>query len=171
MVAGATLREGTDTLLLRGTRRDHDLVDKPEYERWLAEASRALEAARIQAPSGLHNWSCFLAEQSAQLALKALLHGIGLAPWGHDLPDLGARAREACGTLWPTALDPALRELSRHYIPARYPDAHAAGSPGSHYGREESQQAIAQAARVVEVVSSIWSEIVREAEREEESDA
>lgn len=36
-----------------------------------------------------HNWRCFLAEQAAQMAMKALLHGLGRGPWGHDLMELG----------------------------------------------------------------------------------
>ncbi|MGH2957433.1 MAG: HEPN domain-containing protein [Solirubrobacterales bacterium] len=38
---------------------------------------RALESARLQAREGFHDWSCFLAEQAAQLAVKGPLHGIG----------------------------------------------------------------------------------------------
>ncbi|MGH9228819.1 MAG: HEPN domain-containing protein [Acidimicrobiales bacterium] len=46
-----------------------------------------------------HNWRCFLAEQAAQMAMKALLHGLGRGPWGHDLVDLGNRL--AGGGRWP----------------------------------------------------------------------
>src|ERR687892_2455090 len=57
-------------------------LDREEYERWRAEASRALRHGELAAEDGLHNWACFSAEQSAQLAVKGLLHGLGLGPWG-----------------------------------------------------------------------------------------
>src|SRR5205823_12556783 len=104
-------------------------LDQTEFGRWRGEADRALAGARAQADIGLHNWACFGAEQAAQLALKGLLHGIGQAPWGHDLVELG-QAASGAGLPLPESIGGALRRLGRHYIPARYPDAHAAGEPG-----------------------------------------
>ena len=69
-------------------------LDREEFRRWLAEAERALESAKVQADAELHNWSCFAAEQSAQLAIEGLLHGVGRGPWGHDLVGLGAAAAD-----------------------------------------------------------------------------
>ncbi|HEX9122434.1 MAG TPA: HEPN domain-containing protein [Actinomycetota bacterium] len=57
-------------------------MDTEEFERWRGEADRALEGGRLQAAAGLHNWACFAAEQAAQLAMKALLHGLGRGPSG-----------------------------------------------------------------------------------------
>jgi HEPN domain-containing protein len=54
------------------------MFDRSEYRRWRREADDALKGARLQAEGGLHNWACFLAEQSAQLAVKKLLHGVGV---------------------------------------------------------------------------------------------
>src|SRR5688500_8337850 len=101
-------------------------LDEEEFRRWRAEGDRALAGARLQADAGLHNWACFAAEQAAQLAVRGLLHGLGRGPWGHDLPQLGQSLADA-GVSIPMAVEDALRRLGRHYIPARYPDAHAAG--------------------------------------------
>jgi HEPN domain-containing protein len=49
-------------------------LDREEYEGWRAEASRALRHGELATQDGLHNWACFSAEQSAQLAVKGLLH-------------------------------------------------------------------------------------------------
>jgi HEPN domain-containing protein len=70
-------------------------LDREEYERWRAEAGRALRHAELAAQDGPYNWACFSAEQSAPLAVKALLHALGLGPWGHDLMGLGQRLGEA----------------------------------------------------------------------------
>ncbi len=130
-------------------------LDREEFDRWRREAGRALEGARVQAVAGLHNWACFAAEQAAQLALKALLHGLGCGPWGHDLVRLGEMV-QAAGLEMPDEVMATLRRLGRHYIPSRYPDAHAAGSPGIHYGPEDAQEAIADAERVLAYVDQTW---------------
>lgn len=114
----------------------------------------------MQAKSDLHNWGCFLAEQAAQLAAKSLLHGTGSGAWGYDLVALGERLREAAGEELPDAVAAALRRLSRHYIPPRYPDAHPGGSPMAYYGTEDSAEAIADADRVIAHVDGLWERLL-----------
>ena len=132
-------------------------LDAEEFGRWRDEAGRALAAARLQADAGLHNWACFMAEQAAQLALKALLHGLGRGPWGHDLLRLGEMAREA--GLDASEIEDALRRLSRHYIPARYPDAHPSGPAGTHYGPTDAQEAVRDAERTLGFVDRAWQRL------------
>lgn len=129
--------------------------DEPEFERWRAEADRALTGARVQAEAGLHNWACFAAEQSAQLAAKALLHGLGQGPWGHDLVRLGELAG-AAGVDFPPGVLDAMRRLGRHYIPARYPDAHPSGPAWAHYAEADSVEAIRDAEAVLGAVDEAW---------------
>lgn len=131
-------------------------LDEDEYRRWRGEADRALESARLQSDAGLHNWACFAAEQAAQLAMKAILHGLGRGPWGHDLVRLGVFAGEADLEL-PAEVADVLRRLSRHYIPARYPDAHPGGSPADHYGRSDSDEALRDARAVLAFVDGAWA--------------
>jgi HEPN domain-containing protein len=132
-------------------------VDRDEFGRWRAEADAALRAARLQADAGLHNWACFAAEQATQLAVKGLLHGLGRGPWGHDLVRLGEQIGETDEV--PVQVRDALRRLSRHYIPARYPDAHPSGPPGIHYGETDSAEALADATRVLDYVDGTWAEL------------
>jgi len=107
--------------------------------------------ATREAEAENHNWSCFLAEQAAQLAVKALLHGLGRGPWGHDLVGLGADLEEA-GLELPEAARDGLLRLGRHYMPARYPDAHPAGSPGGHYAAADARQAIQDSTAVLALI-------------------
>jgi len=132
--------------------------DEAEFARWRTEADRALHAARVQSAAGLHNWACFAAEQAAQLATKALLHGLGRGPWGHDLVRLGELATEAGVELQPEVLD-AMRRVGRHYIPARSPDAHPSGPAAAHYGESDSAEAIADAAAVLDAIDRAWSSL------------
>ena len=129
--------------------------DDPEFDRWRAEADRALASARVQGDAGLHNWACFAAEQSAQLATKALLHGLGQGPWGHDLVRLGELAG-AAGVELPLEVLDAMRRLGRHYIPARHPDAHPSGPAAAHYGEADSAEAIRDAEAVLQAVDEAW---------------
>jgi HEPN domain-containing protein len=133
-------------------------LDEEEFRRWRDEADRALAGARLQADAGLHNWACFAAEQGAQLTVKALLHGVGRAPWGHDLVRFGQAIADA-GIDLPESVAGALRRLSRHYIPARYPDAHPSGSPGAHYAAPDADEAIADAAEVAGFVDGVWGSL------------
>jgi HEPN domain-containing protein len=132
-------------------------LDEEEFRRWREEADRALAGARLQADADLHNWACFGAEQAAQLAVKGLLHGLGQAPWGHDLVRFGQAIEEA-GIDLPTSIADALKRLSRHYIPARYPDAHPSGPPGTHYGQGDAVQAIGDAREVIAFVDRVWQD-------------
>lgn len=108
---------------------------------------------------GRHEWACFLSEQSAQLVVKGPLHGLGLEAWGHDLTVLCSRAREAIGASWPAVATDAAARLSRHYIPTRYPDAHASGSPSSHYTDSDSAQAAEDVHVIEPAVDRAWSEL------------
>jgi HEPN domain-containing protein len=135
------------------------VLDGPEFDRWRAAAADALDAARIQSTGGHHAWACFLAEQAAELALKGLLHGIGAGAWGHDLVALGDVLAEQAGRSRVTPLAPALRRLSRHYIPARYPDAHPSGTPAAHYGPDDSDQALADSAEVFAAIDALWADL------------
>lgn len=135
------------------------MLDSNEFERWREAADVARRGAEVQAHAALHNWACFLAEQAAQLAVKALLHGIGAGAWGHDLVQLAEAIPAAGGDAMPTATTAAARRLSRHYIPARYPDAHPSGSPGTHYGSEDSDQALADLNAVLAFVDDLWAKL------------
>lgn len=138
------------------------MLDHAEFERWRTAAEDAARAARVQADAELHNWACFMAEQSAQLAMKALLHGIGAGAWGHDLVKLRGVISEATeGTLGGDVVAAVMR-LSRHYIATRYPDAHAAGAPGAHYSREDSLEALADMQAIERSIDELWAKLVRE---------
>lgn len=128
--------------------------DRSELQRWRDQAGAALGAAA--AVTGTPSWSCFLCEQAAQLAVKGLLHAVGAqaAAWGHDLAVLEVRAASTFGADWPAVGDPAAR-LARHYIPARYPDAHPSGSPEEHYTATDANDALADAMAVLVAVDSV----------------
>lgn len=131
-------------------------LDAPEFERWRAAAQRAFASSDIQAEAGLHEWACFLFEQSAQLAVKGLLHGLGAGAWGHDLSALCARTDALIGDPWPDEAARWAERLSRFYIPTRYPDAVPAGIPGDRFVAEDSGAARSDAIRLLDAVDRTW---------------
>jgi HEPN domain-containing protein len=93
------------------------------------------------------------------LAVKGLLHGLGRGPWGHDLVRLGEQLADVAEV--PSGVLDALRRLSRHYIPARYPDAHPSGTPGMHYAESDSSEALTDAQSVLSHVDAVWERMSR----------
>lgn len=131
------------------------VLDRPEFDRWRSQAERTVVTARLAADGGSHGWACFLCEQAAQLAVKGLLHAVGEEAWGHDLTQLVDRAARSVDADWSAVADQA-DELSRHYIPARYPDAHPSGTPDEHYNAMSSRLAFEYVTAVLDAVDAAW---------------
>lgn len=126
-----------------------------EAQRWLAQALRDLRAARNSRASGDYEWACFQAQQAAEKAIKALMHGLGMGAWGHSVTEL----LMALGSRYNVeALLIHARELDRHYIPARYPNAYESGYPGMYYDDATAERAI----RAAETILSWVKERLRE---------
>jgi HEPN domain-containing protein len=68
-------------------------------------------------------------------------------------------AAAAAGIDVPADAAEAARRLSQHHIPARYPDAHPAGSPAAHYGRSDADEAVRDAERVLALVDGAWESL------------
>lgn len=132
------------------------MVDGPEFRRWRGQADGALGMARLGTH---HNWRCFLAEQAAQMAMKALLHGLGRGPWGHDLVELGKAMAEALEGPLDSSLADALRRLSKLYIPTRYADALPSGDPADKFTAADAEDAIADAELVLAQVDGVWYQL------------
>lgn len=138
-------------------------LDEPEFARWRAAAERAAGAATAQGVAGFFEWACFLHEQSAQLAVKALLHGVGAGAWGHDLAALEAIVGEAVGPAWPSDLAGPAERLARFYLPTRYPDAVPGGVPGDRFSAGDEQSAAGDRETIVAAVDHAWQALVAEA--------
>jgi len=131
-------------------------LDAEEFERWRQQADSAAEVAGLARDGGRAEWACFLSEQAAQLAVKALLHGAGLEAWGHDLTVLSARAEGELGSAWTSGLGDAAARLARHYIATRYPDAVPSGAPTTHYTDADAAQAERDAQALLAAVDHAW---------------
>jgi HEPN domain-containing protein len=121
-------------------------------KRWLQQAQDDCVVAEELREEERHNVACFLAQQSAEKALKALL------VWrGGDYPRL-----HAIGTLIEelrridAPLAERLREataLDAYYLSTRYPDALDGGLPSASFFDKEAKLAIERARDVLSVVA------------------
>jgi len=114
---------------------------------WFAQAKHDFRHAGAACDSGDFEWACFAAQQSAGKVLKAVYQKRGAEAWGHSVMAL---VRDLPESLSPSAnLLNAGRELDRHYIPARYPNAYPQGAPHEYYTREDDEEAIAYARQIL----------------------
>ena len=118
-----------------------------EARRWLAQARRDLKAAKDSSSAGNFEWACFQAQQAAGKALKALFHGLRREAWGHSLVELLEGLSDVYGDA--RALLPSARELDRHYIPSRYPNAFESGYPAMYYDEETADRAVGRAEAIL----------------------
>ena len=125
-----------------------------QMRRWLAQAEHQLEVTDSLLESGFWSDVCFMAEQTAQMALKAFLYGRGQRHiLFHSIQDLAPE----CGEL-----DAVFEEvvewgkiLDRYYIPTRYPDALASPAvPFRSFTQDDARQARRYAADIVELVKT-----------------
>jgi HEPN domain-containing protein len=124
-----------------------------EARRWMLQAHFDLKAAAWNLQGGFFNTVCFLAQQSAEKALKSVLYYRGVSRtklMTHSTLQLLTEA----GTFiesFEDLFDDA-RELDLHYIPARYPNGLPGGFPHSFYGETTGRAALQAAERIVQSV-------------------
>ena len=118
------------------------------HQDWLEQARLDLEHARLAAGAGHLEWAVFAAQQAAEKACKALHLALGGDAWGHDLTAL-LGALPAAHRAPPDLVDRA-KALDKHYIPSRYPNGFASGTPRDHYTVRDAEQAIGDAEAILE---------------------
>ena len=114
---------------------------------WMAQAERDLQAARWQMEGGFYEWACFLCQQAAEKAVKAVFQRLGGEAMGHSVATLLRALGER--TPVPEEVQGCGRLLDRFYIPARYPNSWDTGSPKDYYTREDAGGALRCAEEVL----------------------
>jgi HEPN domain-containing protein len=122
---------------------------------WMDQARGDLEHARNDLQGAFYDWACFSSQQAAEKAAKAVFQKIGADVWGHSVADLLdelGKFQTVPGDLKDNAL-----ELDKAYIPARYPNAHPAGSPRGRYTKTEAKRLVGYAERIVQFCEGLLS--------------
>lgn len=120
-----------------------------EAHRWYDEAGSDLAFARVGLREGFCSKVCFLCQQAAGKALKAIAYGDGerLVP-GHSLQDLLDRLLASHPSM--ETLRDCCRALDQYYVLTRYPNALPGGVPHRSYTEAQAREAIAGCERVME---------------------
>lgn len=120
-----------------------------EASRWLRQAEVDVDAARANAER-FPALSCFLAQHSAEKALKAILYATGeRLVVGHSIGDLGRRVAEHSPSY--AALSGDAAALDRFYVPTRYPNGLPEGAhPSEAFNLKDARAAAEVAAKVLE---------------------
>ena len=122
---------------------------------WINQALGDLAHARHDVESSFYDWACFSAQQAAEKAVKAVFQKLGAEAWGHSVAELLDELQRT--QVVPHDLTDLARELDKVYIPARYPDALAAGSPRTWYTRTEAERMVGHAERIVQFCQNLLS--------------
>jgi HEPN domain-containing protein len=122
-----------------------------EAQRWWRQALSDLAFLPIVRQAGKYDTCCFLAQQTAEKALKAFLFHQGEELiFSHSifkLCDMAARYAEDFKTL-----KGQVKMLDFYYVEARYPNVLEDVIPAEFYGEQDAGQAIAMAEAVIACV-------------------
>lgn len=106
---------------------------------WFAQAKRDFVAAEIQEKEKIFEWACFIYQQGAEKAIKAVYQRLGAEVWGHSVFSLLKGLGEKI------SVDSQLLEFGKtldgFYISARYPNGWVEGFPGELITQKEAQDA------------------------------
>jgi len=130
---------------------------KEEARRWFQQARYDLKATQWNMEGEFFNTSCFLAQQSAEKALKSFLYNVGSrrkALLTHSLVEMVQEAGKKLETMLGLLED--ARKLDMHYIPSRYPNGLPGGIPHQFYSRNMAVDANEAAKRIFEAVASYY---------------
>lgn len=114
---------------------------------WYKQAERDLESAKSQLKDGFFEWACFIAQQGAEKACKACYQRLGADAWGHSVADLLKGLREKIDIA--EDFISAAKRLDRFYIPARYPNGWANGTPFEYITRKDAEDAISDSEKIL----------------------
>jgi HEPN domain-containing protein len=125
-----------------------------EARRWRDQAADDLQYARYSANGGFHAQACFVSQQVAEKALKAIHYARGArAVLGHSVVALLDALKPPAPEL--TALRSQAMDLDLFYIPTRYPNGLVSGTPAGAFGPTQSAHAISAAEAILAAVNKV----------------
>jgi HEPN domain-containing protein len=119
-----------------------------EAARWVRQAEHDLEFGRLAVREGYFGQACFIAQQAAEKAVKAIhYHGGERVVLGHSVVQLADGLRAAVPEI--AELMEAAGTLDQYYVPTRYPNALPGGVPFEAFGESQARAAVEDAARFI----------------------
>ena len=116
----------------------------------MAQAEHIYAQANWLREGGFFDGVCFYSQQAAEMAVKAIFQSRRIEAWGHmitkllnDLPD---------DLEVPEDVSLTAARLDRFYIPTRYPNGFASGSPKDYFKAEDADEALGYCDKVIDYV-------------------
>ncbi|MEM2964264.1 MAG: HEPN domain-containing protein [Candidatus Bathyarchaeia archaeon] len=128
-------------------------LNREDALRWLEQAEHNLKVAEHNFKANFYSDTCFMAEQTAQAALKAfIIYHRRRAIWEHSIQEL-ARICSQYDKDFEEFIEYG-KILDRYYIPTRYPDALASPAvPYKTYTEKDAREALNLVKKMVNKVS------------------
>lgn len=129
-------------------------LNKQEALDWLEQAEHNLKVAISNFENGFYSDSCFMAEQSAQVALKSyIIYHKKRYIWEHSIQELSIICCKYDKDF--ESLITNGKILDKYYIPTRYPNALASPAvPFKSFTEEEASNAIGLAQEIIKTVKT-----------------
>ena len=123
---------------------------------WFEQAKRDFNAAQKEEEAHFFEWACFIYQQAAEKALKAVYQKLAAEAWGHSIYNLlkGLQERKKIDN----ELFNNAKQLDRFYIPARYPNGWSEGFPGEFITQEDAVNARNCAEKILRFCEGILAE-------------
>lgn len=123
---------------------------RAEAQRWLRQAENDLAFAELALREGFFSQACFIAQQTAEKAVKSLAYGSGeRVVLGHSLVELTSRLGLAFPELEKLREQAGL--LDQYYVATRYPNGLPGGVPFEAFGERQAREAVESAKRFLEI--------------------
>ena len=120
---------------------------------WINQARKDLKVAEELMGDESLEWSCFVAQQAAGKAVKAVFQKLNAVAWGHSTFELlKILAKKVVVN---EELLNCARSLDKYYVPTRYPNSFESGSPYEYFTRRDAEDAIVCDRRIIEFCKGI----------------
>jgi len=106
---------------------------------WLKQSKRDLQAGIEEEKGEFFEWACFIYQQAAEKAIKAVYQKLGGDAWGHSVFSLVKGLKEKIEIREELFED--AKFLDKFYISARYPNGWVDGFPGELITAKEADNA------------------------------
>lgn len=123
---------------------------RAEGRRWLRQAENDLAFGELALREGFHAQACFVAQQTAEKALKSIAYAQGdRLVVGHSIVELANRLAASVPDLAKLREQAGL--LDQYYVATRYPNGLPGGVPFEAFGERQAREALEAAGTFVKV--------------------
>ena len=110
------------------------------WKDWYEQGKRNRERALLDLKYEYYEWTCFTAQQAAEMVVKSIALKLGLTIWGHSLTEMFKILSQKIDISEKIKDDGKLLDL--YYIPPRYPNGFSAGKPADYFTKKQAKGAI-----------------------------